>query len=513
MRSHAIQPLIDRAFSLLTVLGSLSCLSTPVSAAPESSAKSKLSSSPPSHCEVAIVGGGAGGLYTAFRLGPILGSKVCLFEKEAELGGRIYDLAKDPSEEDAPRFGIGARRIMETQTLVLDLAQELGLKLETPPLGSDLIQVRGQTSFQKGDFTPLYPGLPSRDDFTIDQETWLYNRLRFGPERKNARSFADFRSYISGSLGTASLNYLRDMSRFRADFEYPIDASSYLDYLDQEWDTCCKASYPVGGMSAFIRAMEQRARAAGVRIFKGEAVKSIDSAGKKYRLETIAQKLVADKLVLALPPSALSKLAGDVPRRIRQQSQFQDIIGIKVAVITQWWQSAWWKDIKNPALSDESAQVWRAWTTDSCINFIEIPLNPYAVSQNVTRSVYNDDQRCVEHWEKLAKTSPKALEAEVLRGLSQLFIKNGASVPENLTIPAPLKTHVQIWPAGWHFLGSGTRHSNEEVAKWALEPLAGEPVALVGEAYFIQRSGWSEAAYRSAINLLNSQYGLQLKSE
>ena len=36
-------------------------------------------------CEVAIVGGGAGGLHTAFRLAPDLGDGVCLFEKEAEL--------------------------------------------------------------------------------------------------------------------------------------------------------------------------------------------------------------------------------------------------------------------------------------------------------------------------------------------------------------------------------------------------------------------------------------------
>ena len=34
-------------------------------------------------CEVAIVGGGVGGLHTAFRLAPSLADGVCLFEKEA----------------------------------------------------------------------------------------------------------------------------------------------------------------------------------------------------------------------------------------------------------------------------------------------------------------------------------------------------------------------------------------------------------------------------------------------
>jgi monoamine oxidase len=110
----------------------------------------------PLACEVAIVGGGAGGLHTAFRLGPQLGSKVCLFEKEEELGGRIYDIAFDASNPNAPRIGVVARRIMEGQTVLFNLAAELGLQLETPPLGTDLIQVRGRTSFSKEDFVSAF---------------------------------------------------------------------------------------------------------------------------------------------------------------------------------------------------------------------------------------------------------------------------------------------------------------------------------------------------------------------
>ncbi len=131
---------------------------------------------------MAIVGGGAGGLHTAFRLGPQLGSKVCLFEKENELGGRIYDLTFDSSNPEGARIGVGARRIMETQTLLFDLATDLGLKLETPALGSDLIQARGKTSFSKDDFVSLYPGLTFKPDIKTDPETSLYDQLRQGPD-------------------------------------------------------------------------------------------------------------------------------------------------------------------------------------------------------------------------------------------------------------------------------------------------------------------------------------------
>ena len=37
-------------------------------------------------CDVAIVGGGAGGTHTAFRLAPTLGAGVCLFETVRQRG-------------------------------------------------------------------------------------------------------------------------------------------------------------------------------------------------------------------------------------------------------------------------------------------------------------------------------------------------------------------------------------------------------------------------------------------
>ena len=37
-----------------------------------------------------------------------------------------------------------------------------------------------------------------------------------------------------------------------------------------------------------------------------------------------------------------------------------------------------------------------------------------------------------------------------------------------------------------------------------------EEVALVGEAYNVQRSGWSDAAYKSSIKLLNEKFDMNL---
>ena len=462
-------------------------------------------------CEVAIIGGGVGGLHTAFRLGPTLGAKVCLFEKEAYLGGRIKDLALDATMPNAPGatplIGTGARRVMEGQDVLLDLADELDLTLQTPAVPGDLINARGGFALGKDALAPRYAGL-SLDPDGNDHESYLYDRLRFGPERANIGSYPDFRSYVRSAAGPEEYDFLRDMSRFRADFEYPLDARGYLDYLDEEWDVCCTPSYPVGGMSAFIRGMEAKAVADGVRIYKSEPVSRIAREGNDYRVVSAGRSITAAKIVIAVPPVAFPHLSGDIVDEIAAKPQFKDLIGVKVATITQWWPTNWWATIAQTGAPANT--IWRGWTTEHCINFIEIPTDPYGVAQKVTRSVYDDDAACVAFWEETAARGTAAVEAEIKRGLQRLFNGNGVTSPAMVNIPNPLKTHVEIWPAGWYWLRAGSSFTNGNIFDWAIEPLAGEDVALVGEAYHPRRSGWSDAAYKSSINLLNEKYGMTL---
>jgi hypothetical protein len=129
----------------------------------------------------------------------------------------------------------------------------------------------------------------------------------------------------------------------------------------------------------------------------------------------------------------------------------------------------------------------------------------------VTRSVYNDSLDCSNFWEGLAAQGTDAVNTEVKRDLEHLFVGNGLT--EDVTIPDPVKTHVQVWPAAWHWLRAGAQETNAELYDWAAEPLPGEEVGLVGEAYNVQRSGWSDGAYKSSINLLNTKYGMDLPTD
>src|SRR3989338_6299395 len=147
-------------------------------------------------CDIMIVGGGQGGLHTAYQLSKVPNQNICLIEKEDHLGGRLYDVALDPARPDL-LYGTGALRVMESQTYVLGLAQELNIQLELAPYRDDLINSRGFFSFSSDELKKLaYTFVTS--DFMNNTghgtEDTFYDKLLHGPERQHASEYPDFRS-------------------------------------------------------------------------------------------------------------------------------------------------------------------------------------------------------------------------------------------------------------------------------------------------------------------------------
>ncbi len=443
----------------------------------------------PIRCNILILGAGAGGMHTAYQLSKLPNQDICVIEKNSYLGGRLYDISMDPNHPDWV-YGVGGLRVMETQKGVISLAQELGITLEYAPYKDALINTRGIFSFDSNETVKrAYPLVQ------LSEET-LYQKLIHSPERSNAGSYPNLHSYMRAVIGPESTAFLHDVSRFRAEFEIPLDVNSYLDFLDEDLTQCCNSYYPVGGMSAFVHRMAERAKSRGVQFFTSEPVLEINSG---YQIITPKHLFTGKKLVIAIDAYGFKYVGGDIARKIQTQRQFQDIFGVRVATVTQRFPLAWWEGISDYP----GRQVRRAWTTENCLNALEIPLNPYATQQNVMRSVYDDDMRCVSFWENTyQRFGVKGVEREIMTGLHHLF--------PTANIPEPTRTVLQIWPAAWYYLKAGTRFTNREIAEWAVNPLPGEEVSLVGDSYHIQRSGWSEAAYKSSINTLNRRFGMEI---
>ena len=455
-------------------------------------------------CEISIIGGGPAGLFMAYKLGPVYQDKVCLFEKEKRLGGRIYDINKNLQTDVEPLIAVGGRRIMQGQEVVFNLARDLGIELQTPELDAELIFARGRYSTDPDDFVELYPGIEF-DPKIADVPTQLLQRLLNSEQRKKLDPTLDFKSYVISVVGLSGYEYLRDMSRFRGDYEYALSAKAYLEFLQEDIDVCCVASYPVGGMSAFIRGMARKAQENGVRIYLEEPVVSINKDAQHYLLTTTHHLVHSARVVITVPPKAFDHIKGDIARAVQAQPQYKSLIGVNVVTVAQWYDKPWWQGIRR---NNDNKVVWRAWTTESCINSIEIPKEQSGASQNVIRSVFNDRLDCVEKWRQLAAQGNGALEQEIKRGLEHLFLQNG--VTNAVEVGDANKTVYWEWPDGWYFVRAGYPFSTLDIYNWAVEPLMNEQISLAGESYNPQRSTWSDGAYKSAIHLLNTKYGFNL---
>lgn len=255
---------------------------------------------------------------------------------------------------------------------------------------------------------------------------------------------------------------------------------------------------------------------AGVRFFLGEPVASIARHANGYALQTNERNVEAEYVVVTATPHAVEKLTGDVIDELRASEPFQSILGVRVTVVNQWFATPWWRDLK----TTDGRGLWRAYTTSDatkddgrCISYVEIPPEKWVAESNepgayVIRSVYNDQPDCAEMWAKLHASNEDAKRDELLHaGLTLLFAANGISTP--VTVPPAVKTTFWEWPDGWHFLRSGSKLTNKELMDWSVEPLPGERISFVGEAYNVQRTTWSDGAYKSSKHYLKTTFGIE----
>jgi monoamine oxidase len=447
------------------------------------------------NCNILIVGGGIGGVHTAYQLAKGRKESVCLFELENRSGGRILDVSFD-GKENSPRIGVGARRMLTGHSLV-ELAKELGITVNAPLNRGDLIFARGQHAESKDELAKLaYPSLASLDK-TPQKETEVEDALYRQLKQISKSQFPDFPSFVKTTVGPEGYHYLLDVSRFRGDFQYPIDTRSYLDWLNEESKfDYAKLIYPVGGMSEFINRMALAAKTNGVRIFTSQPVKSLKYGNTGYVAMTPNYEINANTVILAVNAAKLKSIHGDVPDKIVKSTQFQQLLGIPVVTVTQWLQYTWWKK------ADLGKEISRVWSTDHCINLMEIPSDDYGSRQGVTRTVYSDEMACVALWQKLNEISVQAVETEIIRELKEIF--------PAMQFPKPLKTYVKVWPDAWYWLKAGSPYSNCDIASWATKPIPNEPVYLVGESYNPQRATWSDGAVSSSNATLNVGFGFNL---
>jgi hypothetical protein len=371
---------------------------------------------------------------------------------------------------------------------------------------------------------------------------------------------------ISPAHGPDVAAYMLDVWRFRGDFDSPNDAVSYLEFTAKDY-TGGAVVYPIPSFQPYFDIMGGEATKNGAKVFLNEKVLSVNTqcSGPRYVIGTAKRTVVANMVIIATPREALHSLApgappggitGSVINMIVSQPQFaapQD--SISVTVTNQFGNgttpnTGWWhQDITypegpqllGPQLTANDSPLRRSTNnvliagdllpgcnSPSCnftqVGFFnntnELPLTDYHDFINVARTVYQDQREAVHNWVALYNAgealSPNgggnaAINKQIRKSLRLMYPKVFTGNPA--AEPQILATKMTVHDPAWYNLKQGSygaNITNESVFAWSQHPLIGEKVYLIGDAWRPDESGWSDAAYKGSIYLLNKRFNAKI---
>jgi hypothetical protein len=322
------------------------------------------------------------------------------------------------------------------------------------------------------------------------------------------------------------------------DFLKGVAACSYFGtrtsdgFNARDWLTD-RSEVPIGSMTEFCTRMRYHVtnKTFGTNVdaqyLMEEPALSVDYSSSRskgrYVVETPHYLIYADNIVLSLPPSGISELAGPIPAAIMAKPQFDFPRPVQVAaVIVKWNQN---KRLSNNLtwIQNMTQNIYGSLnhlTESGCLNRVTFFNNPYWMHGNMSalRAAFTD-QACVDMWVSLAKVdNPTGVEKivtgynltgavarEVMRQLRQEFA--GEDIHANVTsIPDPDYVFVDTDADGWFYGKTGSVYSADDIFTWARRPLPAENIALAQQAWNIYHSGWSYSAVHLARNSIRTLF-------
>ena len=104
-----------------------------------------------------------------------------------------------------------------------------------------------------------------------------------------------------------------------------------------------------------------------------------------------------------------------------------------------------------------------------------------------------------------------AVNRQVLRSFRLVYPRIFTGDPA--TEPMIRGTDVTVHQPAWYNLKEGALGqgiTNDSLFAWSLNPLPGERVYLVGDAWRPDLSGWSDGAYKGSVYVLNRYFGASI---
>lgn len=520
--------------------------------------------------DIAVVGGGCAGAYSAWRLKQAFPKKkVALFEYSDRIGGRLYSV-KLPGMPNVTAEVGGMRYIEDSQEFVRDLIGQMKLPSRDFPMGGpkdpgglqNLTYLRRRLGrqFELNDPAKVpYLMDPTEQGKTPDQlqkyvmDSLIPNASKLTADQWN--EVAVFNGEKLYKLGFWNLLYRALSSEA---YQFMDDAGGYYTNVANtnavlslpvfEFGPSVRYKTLVDGYEALPRAVAARfaalkgethlnhrldsmARLKGryamlfVRTETDAAGKTRDRGGATGQKETVA--VFAKQVVLAMPRRSL-ELVRWAPFSF--DPQVRELIG---AVISQAafklflaYPYPWWRPlglVAGRSITDMPLRQTFYFQTEG-----EMPGADPANMNSLMMVSYND-LGSVPFWKALEEGDP-------FLGRPNPFVPAGAEMrPHRFAtteqmvqaaqqqvkevhdlrfVPEPYSAVYHDWSddpygAGWHAWKAGFRFW--ELMPKVRHPVPGEDVYICGEAYSINQ-GWVEGALQTAELMLEEHFGLKRPS-
>ena len=152
---------------------------------------------------------------------------------------------------------------------------------------------------------------------------------------------------MSYYLSPEGAEFLEDVYGFNGDYMQSINPGSYTSYLNEM--RILKVypddnDRPAKGMSELIKELNRTTQALGAKVFTREPVKSINKDGDTFLIKTTNFTVTANKTVIAVGPSAIKEIDGNVAKSIARHKILQSIVGVPEFQGAAVYAEAWWND-------------------------------------------------------------------------------------------------------------------------------------------------------------------------
>ena len=513
----------------------------------------------PTAVDVAIVGGGVSGLYSAWRLKEANPKQnIVVYESDYRTGGRL--LTAVPPHAPNLRAELGGMRFLSTHRIVAAIADLFKLDVKDFPVsvGTNIAYLRG-FHFQRQN---------------LDQDLPLPYRLAAHERNKSIGALmaealdaivpgittipADKRlkkTYASSFRGRplnewGFWNALYQVMSAEA-YQFVVDASGYdttvsnwnaadaLPWFLADFGASVVYKFPREGMQSIPDGIRTRfVDVLGGQVLLHHTVTRIAKNGGTIRLEFDDKPDVdAKQVVLAMPRRSLelidlADLFGNESPRVNaliESVSPQPLFKLFACYERPWWTEAkpFWSDTPLGITQGQSTSdipIRQTYYFGSENQPVGEPKNPKSKNTNSLLMATYDDGRNIRYWigflredkpkpypggggsiEWQHNPAPARLVDEVHRLLAEM---HGVPI-EN--VPRPYAAAYRDW--GLDPFGGGYNlwkiHTNSiEVARDIVKPVNGVPVHICGEAYSHDQ-GWVEGAFETAEDMLQRCFGLK----